>query len=53
MLEKSGEIVLTEEEIKKSKKGVVSKRIQEDWGLTAEQLSEIVEDNNYKVTTDK
>lgn len=44
MLEKTGHIVLTDEDLKMYNSGLVSERIQELWGpIILEQLKELVE----------
>ena len=48
MLEKSGTIVLTDEDLKELKDGKVSKRVEDNWGLSVEQLKEVVKNNEYK-----
>jgi hypothetical protein len=53
MLEKSGAVVLTDEDVKKSEEGVVTKRVQETWGLNIEELQEVVKSKDYKITNDK
>lgn len=53
MLEKSGEVILTDEDVKKSKEGVVTQRIKENWGFTLDELTKIVENNNYIITNVK
>lgn len=48
MLEKSGTILLTKEDLEEYKQGCVSDRLQEAWGMTLAELQFIVENNNYK-----
>jgi len=49
-MEKSGRIILTREDLAEFKKGRVSQRIRETWGLTLDQLSEIIASNEYNST---
>ena len=51
MMEKSGTVILTEKDLEDYKEGRVSLRLQEEWGLTFEELRNIIETNNYKVNT--
>lgn len=51
MLEKSGSIVLTKEDLDDLRLGLVSERVKSSWGLTLEQLQEIVSNNNYTIIT--
>lgn len=47
MLEKSGQVILTDDDIHKYNKGVVSDRVQQTWGFTLEDLARIIENNNF------
>lgn len=47
MLEKNGAVVLTSDDLDMYNRGLVSERLQELWGLSLEQLREIVENNNF------
>lgn len=47
MLEKNGELKLTDEDLSLVKEGSVSKRVSQTWGLTLEQLQEVVATNDY------
>lgn len=49
MLEKSGTILLTKEDLEEYGNGRVSDRLQEEWGMSYEELRFVVENNNYKV----
>jgi hypothetical protein len=51
MLEKSGTIVLTNEDLQDLRLGLVSERVKSTWDLTLQQLQEIVEQNNYTIIT--
>lgn len=51
MLEKSGSIVLTEGDLNDLRLGLVSDRVKSAWGLTLEQLQEIVKNKDYTVIT--
>lgn len=50
MLEKSGTIILTDEDLKELKEDKVTKRVKDNWGLNLEQLKEVVENNEYTTT---
>lgn len=50
-LEKSGTIQLTEDDINSAKSGIVSERVKQTWGLTLEQLQEVVNNNDYNTIT--
>jgi hypothetical protein len=50
-LEKSGTIQLTEEDVLLAKQGVVSDRVKETWGLTLQELQEVVNNNDYNKIT--
>lgn len=47
MLEKSGTIVLTVDDINELNNGKVSERVSSTWNLTLQQLKEIVANNDY------
>lgn len=51
MLEKSGSIVLTKEDLDDLRLNLVSERVKSSWGLTLEQLQEIVRNNDYTIIT--
>lgn len=53
MLVKSGELILTEDDIKQSKEGNVSKRVKETWGLSLEELNQVVANKDYKTIKDE
>lgn len=50
-LEKSGTIQLTEEDILLARKGIVSDRVKQTWGLTLAELQEVVDNNDYNKIT--
>jgi hypothetical protein len=50
-LEKSGTIQLTEDDINLARSGMVSERVRQTWGLTLEQLQEVVNNNDYNLIT--
>ncbi len=52
MLEKSGSVILTKDDLEKLKREEVSERVKQTWGLTLVQLQEVVEADNYVLTTD-
>lgn len=47
MLEKSGTILLTDNDIAEYRAGNVSDRITQTWGLSFEQLQDVITKNNY------
>ncbi len=47
MLEKNGELKLTEDDLLLVKQGSVSQRVNQTWGLTLDQLQEAVAHNDY------
>lgn len=47
MMEKNGTISLTEDDLNEYTSGNVSKRIQDNWGLTYEELKEIILAKSY------
>lgn len=47
MLEKSGTITLTLEDLNELEKGKVSERIRSNWNLSLAELKEIVATNSY------
>jgi hypothetical protein len=50
-LEKSGTIQLSEDDVELAKQGIVSDRVKQSWGLTLEQLQEVVNNNDYNLIT--
>lgn len=50
-LEKSGTIQLTKDDINLAKSGIVSERVKQTWGLTLQQLQEVVNNNDYNQIT--
>ena len=52
MIKDTGTILLTDKDLEEYREGFVSKRIQELWGISFEQLKEIIQHNNYKVIND-
>jgi hypothetical protein len=51
MLEKSGSLLLTKEDLEDFSLGKVSKRVSDTWGLSFEELKEYIDNNNYEVIT--
>ncbi len=51
MLEKSGTITLTDEDIYELQNLKVSERVRSNWNLSLEELQEIVASNSYVSTT--
>lgn len=51
MLEKSGTIQLTQEDLAEAKKGVVTQRVKDTWNLDAVQLQEIITNNAFTTTS--
>jgi hypothetical protein len=49
MLEKSGHLLLTQEDLAEFAEGRVSKRVSETWQLTFDELKEYIENNKYEV----
>lgn len=47
MLEKSSSIILTSDDIKMYNDGLVSKRLQETWGLDITSLGQLINSQNY------
>jgi hypothetical protein len=47
MLEKSSCLVLTDDDISQYHAGIVSDRLQQTWGLSFEQLQEIIESKQF------
>lgn len=47
LLEKSGNVVLTKDDLILFSQGEVSPRLQETWGLTLEELKSIIHGNSY------
>jgi hypothetical protein len=52
MLEKNGSIVLTQDDINQYNAGIVSERVKQTWGLTFEQLQEIIESKQFTKVKD-
>jgi hypothetical protein len=50
-LEKSGSILLTEEDILLAHQGIVSDRVKQTWGLTLVELQQVVNNNDYTKIT--
>jgi hypothetical protein len=48
MLEKTGNVVLTEEELITVKRGTMPKRILNEWGLSLSELQSIIASGSYK-----
>lgn len=49
MLEKSGMVLMDLHDITEYGKGVVSQRLQDEWGLTFNQLKSIISTNQYRL----
>jgi hypothetical protein len=47
MIEKTGSIVLTEDDIQKYNQGIVSDRIYQTWGLSLEALKDVIEQKQF------
>ena len=47
MMEKSGQLVLTDDDLKQYKEGKVSERIVTLWQLKYDELRQIINDGNY------
>lgn len=47
MLEKNGSVVLTEDDISKYNAGVVSERVRQTWGLSLDELRQVVENKQF------
>ena len=52
MLEKSGTIRLSRDDIEKAKRETVSERVKSTWGLTLPQLQEVIESHSYVLIDD-
>jgi hypothetical protein len=50
MLEKTGAVTLTEEELIQIRSGVLPQRIEQTWGLSLSELSSIISSGNYQTT---
>lgn len=46
-MEKSGSVVLTEDDLKQYNEGVVSKRVSDTWGLAFNGLKDIIDRGMY------
>lgn len=53
MMEKNGQVTLTEEEMKLYKEGKVSERLKEDWDLDFTSLDGMVKEGSVKLVNDK
>jgi len=47
MLEKNGTIALTENDLKEYNSGNVSQRVKDSWGLSIDELKEVIEKESY------
>lgn len=47
MFEKSGSIVLTEEDLKEYNKGLISERVKQSWDFSLADLTKIIEEGRY------
>jgi hypothetical protein len=50
MLEKTGAVTLTEEELIQAKSGILPDRIKQTWDLSLSELSSIISSGNYQTT---
>lgn len=50
MLEKTGTIILTSDDLKQAEEGIVSDRVKQTWGLTLQQLKEVIDSKSYAST---
>lgn len=50
MLEKTGMVTLTEEELIQIKMGTLPERLNREWSLTLEELKTIIQTNRYQVS---
>lgn len=48
-MEKSSVVILTQDDLSKYHSGVVSKRIQESWGFSFDQLKSIIESDSFSM----
>lgn len=49
MIEKSGVLVLTEQDIEEYEKGIVSERLKSAWGLDYNQLQDLIRNGQCEV----
>ena len=49
LVKDSGTILLTQADLDELRSGAVSQRVKELWGLSLEELTKTVQENNYKV----
>jgi hypothetical protein len=47
-MEKSGSVVLTDDDLKQYNAGIVSKRVQETWDLSLDELRQVVEKGQFE-----
>lgn len=52
MIEKSGNIMLTNDDLEKYNQGIVSDRISQTWGLSYEDLKEVIESKQFTKVKD-
>lgn len=53
MLEKSGEVVLTELELEQIKKGQTPKRLEKDWGFEYNELRKVVDNDQFTLVNEE
>jgi len=51
MLEKTGTIRLTSEDLIQAEKGIVSQRVKDTWNLSHEQLQEVIQNKAFTTTS--
>jgi hypothetical protein len=49
MIEKTGQVILTSDDLVQYQKGVVSDRIKNSWDFSLDQLKNIVENHEYRI----
>lgn len=47
MIEKSGSVVLTDDDILQYNRGIVSDRVAQTWGLSLEALKDVIERKQF------
>ena len=52
MIEKSGSIILTEDDLRQYNVGVVSDRIRNTWGLSLADLKDVIESKQFTKVKD-
>lgn len=51
MLEKNGSITLTDRDLQCYYDGYVSERVSREWGLSLDELHEVIKANNYTLSS--